>query len=643
MPQKTILNPDFDYEFRWNRDFGSAINRATSPLPQFQSSICCEAAEQFIRDFREKRHSPELEYLEGPEDSNLYILYPLKDSRTLSIVLAIEEFEEEKEGVCVLANAGLQDDMKRWAADQFYDFDPILAASLAESNGEKDVLEIARLRDFESWTQFLHPEQKFLAYKSWLGPARIEGAAGTGKTVIGLHYAATLAHRFPDEKILYTTKRGALLTQFQTQFRRLSQVSNVVFQHVDKIAHDTVPETNPSKWKTKWVDNTKVSQGFDDAYNLVIEGTNLTDLGKQYLRDEIESVILGNGISSLDEYCQIERLGRLCLLPTESQELVWALHSAWEDLLIQSGTPRFADKLIEARNITSKNKHGIYRSIIVDEVQDMPIVAMQLIRALLVGDSNNPLPEDSLLMLGDVAQQIFPGGLSLARAGIEVENRTHILYKNYRNSKPIFEAARQIRGKNFVTRNAVDFSLVQTTLESTERPQFIRVGPGEDKLFVGNEILKLLQNPGVEETHIGILTRHHRQAQFLMEYLTAQRRIRCTLIDRDDTPMGDGVHLGSFNRTKGWEFRIVFIPFLANSLFPDISQYTPTGIYETGRENANQDLADIHEEALILEKGRLYAAMTRARDRLYLIADDDPFVEIQNARRYFEWKESQEE
>ncbi len=634
MRNLTHLKADFEYEFRWSREFSQVLNPNTSSLPEEKQALCLTVADQFVRNFRETRQSPVLEHLEGPADSNLYLYCPAETAGTLSIVLAIDEVEDEQEGVCVLANAGSQDEMKKWAADQYYDFDPILAVPLKESYPDGNGLEYARRGDFEAWTQFLFPGQKYLAYKTWSGPACIDGAAGTGKTVIGLHYAATLAHRYPQTQILFTTKRSALLTQFHTQFRRLSQVSNVDFIHVDKIAHDMVTESDPSQWLAQWVADSKVGQAFDEAYHHVIEGTELATVAKQYLRDEIESVIIGSGISNFEEYGKLERLGRIHSFPPESLKQIWSLHTVWKSNLQRLNTPRYVDRLPEARDIAQRNQQGIYRSVIVDEVQDMPLVALQFIRALAVGAPGNPLPEDSMLLLGDAAQQIFPGGHSLEKAGIDIGNRSRILYTNYRNTRPIYEAASQVRGEDCVTENKVDHSLVQTELESRELPQFVRVEPNGDPQFVGAEIEQLLQDPEYKGHQIGILTRHQGQARDLMEYLVKQRGIVCTLIAKDDTPMGTGVHLGSFNRTKGWEFRVVFIPYLSQSRFPDISEYMPDP-----PSSLDARTAAVQEEALILEKGRLYAAMTRARDRLYLIADADPCPEILNARTAFHWRE----
>src|SRR5690625_182074 len=53
----------------------------------------------------------------------------------------------------------------------------------------------------EEWMTFLHPSQAKLVRRNFNGPARIRGAAGTGKTVVGLHRAAYLARLQPAESL----------------------------------------------------------------------------------------------------------------------------------------------------------------------------------------------------------------------------------------------------------------------------------------------------------------------------------------------------------------------------------------------------------------------------------------------------------
>ena len=80
---------------------------------------------------------------------------------------------------------------------------PVPANALVESNPDNlrrfwVVNDAAELRDvlerpLEDWVRFLHPSQREIVTKQFNGPAKVSGAAGTGKTVVGLHRAKSLA------------------------------------------------------------------------------------------------------------------------------------------------------------------------------------------------------------------------------------------------------------------------------------------------------------------------------------------------------------------------------------------------------------------------------------------------------------------
>jgi superfamily I DNA and RNA helicase len=66
-------------------------------------------------------------------------------------------------------------------------------------------LERALAYPWAKWTVFLHPAQRALVERSYSGPARVAGSAGTGKTIVALHRAAWLARQNPDARVLLTT------------------------------------------------------------------------------------------------------------------------------------------------------------------------------------------------------------------------------------------------------------------------------------------------------------------------------------------------------------------------------------------------------------------------------------------------------
>ena len=71
----------------------------------------------------------------------------------------------------------------------------------------EDQAELARALDapWDQWAVFLHPAQRSVVDRSYNGPARSSGSAGTGKTVVALHRAARFARAGSEGRILLTT------------------------------------------------------------------------------------------------------------------------------------------------------------------------------------------------------------------------------------------------------------------------------------------------------------------------------------------------------------------------------------------------------------------------------------------------------
>jgi hypothetical protein len=63
-------------------------------------------------------------------------------------------------------------------------------------------LEQALAFPWEKWSVFLHPSQRVLVERSFSGPARVAGSAGTGKTIVAIHRAVRLARENPSVRIL---------------------------------------------------------------------------------------------------------------------------------------------------------------------------------------------------------------------------------------------------------------------------------------------------------------------------------------------------------------------------------------------------------------------------------------------------------
>src|SRR3546814_1416266 len=109
------------------------------------------------------------------------------------------------------------------------------------------------------------------------------------------------------------------------------------------------------------------------------------------------------------------------------------------------GTIDFVDVVRRARDHARRRPSPMFRAAIIDEAQDLSLIGLQLIRALVNGPEGRDLP-DGLLVVGDGAQRIYAGGFTMRQAGAEVRGRTTVLRTNYRNTSEIIRAAMAVAG-----------------------------------------------------------------------------------------------------------------------------------------------------------------------------------------------------
>ena len=87
-----------------------------------------------------------------------------------------------------------------------------------------NVEELRQALDYpwDKWVVFLHPSQQDLVKRSFSGPARVSGSAGTGKTIVALHRAVHLARINPDARVLLTTFSKPLANALRSKLARLT-------------------------------------------------------------------------------------------------------------------------------------------------------------------------------------------------------------------------------------------------------------------------------------------------------------------------------------------------------------------------------------------------------------------------------------
>ncbi|QEE62691.1 AAA family ATPase [Salinibacterium sp. dk2585] len=469
-----------------------------------------------------------------------------------------------------------------------------------------ETLTIAKLaEDIEGWMTFLHPSQAKLVRRTFNGPARIRGSAGTSKTVVGLHRAAYLARMRPEGKVLFTTFVSTLPAVMSNLLARLDPAvaDRVEFVNVHRWAIDLLKERGirhkldgrgaTAQWKSAWA---SLASPHKDRL-AARAGTRDDD----YWREEVESVIKGRGLTTFEAYAECARPGRSIRLNMDDRRAVWALHLDYQARLRAAGIHDFNDVILLAEQSLQRHPLEGYSAVIVDEAQDLSLAMIRMLHHL-VGDQ-----QDAFTLIGDGQQSIYPGGYVLSEAGISLAGRGVVLSVNYRNTVEILDFA----NKTIAATGYVDIDDSAQTpdaaadagfeaLESLRRhghpPVFDHfASAAEHDAAIVRRVRQAASNDDTSLGDIAVLCDTNYQVKKALALLKTASVAAINLEDYEGTPV-DRFKVGTIKRAKGLEFKAVLLP------------WTPPLPTEP----------DPNDERMLRAYRERYVAATRARDRLWM-------------------------
>lgn len=450
----------------------------------------------------------------------------------------------------------------------------------------------------EDWMAFLDPAQAKLVRRNFNGPARIRGAAGTGKTVVGLHRAAYLA-RATGGRVLFTTYIRTLPAVLESLLERLApdMVGRVDFVNVHAFANRLLKE----RGVTFTIDTLEAQRAFSDAWNVISASSPLkaARFTRRYWEDEIAYVIKGRGLTHFDEYADLARVGRKHALPVEVRQAVWDLYEAYSANLRRRGVCDFEDTVLLARDALRELPLDRYDAVIVDEAQDLSCAMVSLLHAL-VGDR-----PDGLTLIGDGQQTIYPGGYTLGEVGISLAGRGVVLDVNHRNTAEILDFAKQmVTDDQFMDIEGIDGAgdAVSAVSRSGERPA-VHHFADRDAHDAGllARVEQVLRLVGTGHGDVGILTATNPQADKVRAVLDAAG-VPSVSLKYYAGKSSDQIRVGTIKRAKGLEFKQVLLPHVPAKLLADAPE--------------TESVAD--RERRELDRRELYVGMTRARDGLWV-------------------------
>ncbi|GAA4382685.1 3'-5' exonuclease [Tsukamurella soli] len=472
--------------------------------------------------------------------------------------------------------------------------------------------------DFAAWRTFLHPEQRALVERSFSGPARVSGGAGTGKTVVAIHRAALLARRDPTARIVLTTFNRTLADNLRRDVALLAPdlpVHNrigdpgIYVGGIDSLASAVLRRTPDqsaataallgSPTKKLGPDRRRTDHIWREAARTVgnLEPRLATPA---FLDAEYTAVVLANRIITLERYLTIPRPGRRVRLSRAQRMAVWHIVEEFRRRSVEARAATYAEVLaLAAEQVRIDGARGatVADHVVVDEAQDLGPTHWRLLRALV------PEGPDDLFIAEDGHQRIYGQPVTLKHLGVHIVGRATRLTLNYRTTAQNLAFALGILA-------GAQFADITDEPDSTTGYRSARRGPAPELVECASTAAEVdtvvgrvaawlddVTAPG----SVAVLTRTSKDRDTFTAALQSHG-ISAAAVDSDPAPEG-AVQVLTMHRAKGMEFRRVILAAVTERHLP-----SDTVVCSVPDEERN--------DALLRERSLLYVAATRARDEV---------------------------
>jgi hypothetical protein len=570
-----------DAAYKWAEGRRVAVNPTTGALQVFAVESLVEPALEQARysaaqHMAEKQSVPEAELPAKPNP----IFAALSDQELLSIGTPEEllaqvrsicsEIEldalqnylpvEAYEGLFLIAAGDSVSDVlmsRETRIDRSVDTDDFAAAiETVESQSrfvvvaDEETMAAMLNSPLAQWRVFLHPTQRKLAQGDRSGPMRVLGGAGTGKTVLAMHRAKWLAEQraTTEKKVFFTTFTRNLAADIEENLKTLCSATvmqKIEVKNLDAWVHGFLRR---NKYEHKIIYNRKQDDA-KDAWDcaLALHDTSLA-LPLGFYEEELERVVLAQGVSSRDEYRLAKRTGRGTILTRGKRDAIWPVFEEYRTQLARRKLKEVDDAYRDAAALLH-DKPQAYSSIIVDETQDFGPQALRLLRAMAPNESND------LFFVGDGHQRIYTRNrASMSASGINIKGRSRKLYLNYRTTE-------EIRHLAVAMLEGCEVDDLDEGSDEVKRYKSLSHGPipktldfqhFEDALASLNPLLQLSLNEG-RSVCVIVPTKHDANA---VHGSLKTGKISATILgpDERDQPDSKSVRIATMHRAKGLEF-----------------------------------------------------------------------------------------
>ncbi|OPZ34088.1 MAG: putative ATP-dependent DNA helicase YjcD [Synergistetes bacterium ADurb.BinA166] len=324
-----------------------------------------------------------------------------------------------------------------------------------------------------------------------------------------------------------------------------------------------------------------------------------TDLPVGFYRQEWDEVIQPQGVSSLEEYLKVARLGRGTRIGRATREKVWPVFREYRSQLTERGKREYIDMIRDARQLIERQGLRLpYRAVVVDEAQDMSAEAFRLIRALVL-----PGPND-IFLVGDAHQRIYRHRAVLGKCGIDIRGRSRKLRLNYRTTDEIRRFAVALLEDRPIDDldGGLDDQQGYMSLTHGPKVEVHRLNTlAEEASFLGRYVKDLIASGAAPES-ICVVGRTKNVVQHVKDSLrAASLDIYEVKREASDNRSRPGVRVATMHRVKGLEFDHMLVASANDRVIP-LANALSVGDDPVGLRNAET-----------AERALLYVALTRAK------------------------------
>lgn len=449
---------------------------------------------------------------------------------------------------------------------------------------------------WDKWAVFLHPAQAELVERSFSGPTRVSGSAGTGKTIVALHRAVHLARANPKATVLLTTFSKALANSLRVKLASLvggepTVAARIIVKAISAVGYDLYSERfgQPQIAAPAMI------------RSLIIKAASEVDghrFSTHFLVGEWEDVVDAWQLRSWDEYRDVSRLGRKTRIGGKQREALWAIFERVRAGLVERRVVTWSEVFGRLTDSLAGKGARPYDFAVIDEAQDLGVAEARFFAAMAAGRG------DGVFFAGDLGQRIFQQPFSWKALGLDVRGRSFTLRINYRTSHQIRLHADRLLPTTVsdVDGNAEGRRGTVSMFDGPPPMVMACTDADHECRVVGNWISERLRE-GCAPCEVGVFVRSDAELKRARSAVKSAGARAVELNDKVEVEDG-AVAISTMHFAKGLEFRSVVVMACDDDVIP-----------QSDRIESVADDADL-EEVYNTERYLLYVACTRARDHL---------------------------